>query len=196
VLGPIAGIFRSEREPTLVTDDSSDPRANADVDSDPDRDVGADLEPDTDPESDADPAVRARVGVLEAHAETVETVLRCADAVAESWDADSTADGDAVAEALRGELEAVGAWARLPDVLAGATRAAGFSLAADPVADPPYVVATSRGPMLRATVSDGRLVVLLQVFAVERDSPQFERDSTRYVRGPTTPADAVRASFE
>ena len=138
--------------------------------------------------SDSAPASRARRYVLESHAETVETVLRCADAVAERWDGDSTTDPTSVADPLRAQLDAAGAWERLPDVLAGATREAGFSLSAPPVADPPYVTATSRGPMLRATVSAGRLVVLLRAFEVERGP-------TRYVRGPTDPADAVRASF-
>ena len=136
-----------------------------------------------------DPASRARRYVLESRAETVETVLRCADAVAAEWDRDSTTDPSEVADPLRAKLDAAGAWARLPDVLAGATRAAGFSLPASPVADPPYVTATSRGPMLRATVSAGRLVVLLQAFEVRREP-------TRYVRGPATLADAIRTRFE
>lgn len=137
-----------------------------------------------------DPARRAREFVLDSRAETVETVLRCADAVADRWDGSAATDGTEVADALRAELEAAGAWERLPDLLAGAVRAAGRSLSATPVADPPYVAATSRGPVLRATLSEGRLVVLLRAFEVERGDP------TRYVRGPTTPADAVRTAFK
>lgn len=136
-----------------------------------------------------DPASRARRYVLEAHEETVETVLRCADAVADEWDEGWTTDRSEVADPLRAELEAAGAWARLPDVLAGATRAAGSSLSAPPVADPPYVAATSRGPMLRATVPAGRLVVLLRAFEVEREP-------TRYVRGATATEEAVQVRFE
>ena len=145
-------------------------------------------------------AVRAREYVLDFHADIVETVLQCADAVADGWDDTCTPDdngrattdpGD-VADPLRAELEASGAWARLPDVLAGAVRAAGYSLSASPVADPPYVAATSCGPMLRATVSDGRLVVLLQVFEIER----ADGDRTLYVRGSGTPTDVVNVTFE
>ena len=143
-------------------------------------------------------AVRAREYVLDSHADIVETVLQCADAVASNWelapsayDGRATTDPSEVADPLRAELEASGAWARLPDVLAGAVRAAGYSLSASPVADPPYVAATSLGPMLRATVSDGRLVVLLQVFEIER----ADGDRTLYVRGSETPTDVVKVTF-
>ncbi|WP_137286245.1 hypothetical protein [Halorussus salinisoli] len=138
-----------------------------------------------------DPADDASAYVLESHAETVELVLRGADAVAVTWDADWTTDPTEVADSLRAGLDAAGVWARLPDVLAGAVRAAGYSLSAPPVADPPYVAATSRGPMLRATLSDGRLVICLQVFEIERAD-----DAPRYRRGPTTPVDAVHATFK
>lgn len=154
-----------------------------------DDDSGFDPEAGPDTDSEAGPASLARRYVLESHEETVETVLRCADAVAEEWDGDWTADRSAVADPLREELEAEGAWARLPDVLAGATRAAGYSLSASPVADPPYVAATSRGPMLRATAPAGRLVVLIRAFEVTREP-------TRYVRGATAPEAAVRTSFK
>jgi hypothetical protein len=110
--------------------------------------------------------------------------------VVETWDRDATADPDSVAEPLRDELESAGAWERLPDVLAGAVRATDHSLSATPVAAPPYVTVTSRGPMLRATLEAGRLVLLLQAFDVKRGRP------TRYVRGPSTPEAAVRASFK
>lgn len=138
----------------------------------------------------SDPATRAEEHVLDAHAGTVESVLRCADAVAADWDGPATTDRDAVAGPLRRELESAGAWARLPAVLAGAVEAAGFSLPATPVADPPYVAVTSRGPVLRATVSAGRLVVLLQAFGVERG------ETVRYVRGPETPEAAVHATLK
>jgi hypothetical protein len=137
-------------------------------------------------------AEQTREAVLDAHRGVVETVLRRADAVAAAWDGDSTADRSEVADPLRRELDAGGAWSVLPEVLADAVRATGRSLSASPVAAPPYVAATSRGPMLRATLPDGRLVVLLQAFAVERDSD----GSARYRRGPTTPTEAVRATFK
>lgn len=141
-------------------------------------------------------ARRARRFVRDDCRATVEAVLACADAVAEAWDGRTTTDPGAVAGPLRDELEAAGVWTRLPDVLAGAVDAAGCSASASPVADPPYVVATSRGPMLRATVDgerpgtdERRLVVLVRAFAVERDP-------VRYARGPATPDAAVCATFK
>lgn len=136
-----------------------------------------------------DPAASAREFVLDAHADTVEAVLRHGSAVLRKRDDSPATDGTALAGALRIRLEAAGVWARLPDILVGAVDAAGYSLSARPVADPPYVVATSRGPMLRATLSDGRLVVLFGTFAVERGDPN------RYVRGPRSPGDAVRTTW-
>jgi hypothetical protein len=144
------------------------------------------------PAAVTDPAARAREFVLDNHRGTVETVLACADRVAEKWDGRTTTDRTAVTDPLRVELDARGVWGDLPDLLAGAIRAADYSLSAPPVADSPYVAATSRGPMLRATVSGGRLVVLLCAFEVERT----DGGSARYVRGPTTPADAVQVTFE
>ncbi|NHN61555.1 MULTISPECIES: hypothetical protein [Halorussus] len=141
---------------------------------------------------DATPAALARERVLDSHRETVGTVLRCADAVADSWDGGSTADPAALADPLRAGLDAAGAWRRLPEALADAVDATGESLSAHPVAAPPYVVATSRGPMLRATLSEGRLVVLLRAFEIER----APNEPPRYRRGPQSPADAVRATFK
>jgi hypothetical protein len=139
-----------------------------------------------------DPAESAREYVLESYAETVETALECADSVADEWDGEAATRRNAVADALRAELQASGAWADLPDILAGAVRAAGGSLSATPVAAPPYVVATSRGPMLRATLDGGRLVVLFHVF----DVADGDEAAIRYARGATTPAEAVRAKFK
>lgn len=136
-----------------------------------------------------DPAALARRRVLDAHAETVEAVLDCADSVADSWDGPATTDPEEVTAPLRAELDARGVWARLPDVLADAVGAAGFSLPASPVAAPPYVAATSRGPVLRATLPEGRLVLVVRAFAVERDP-------TRYVRGATAVPTAVCATFK
>lgn len=137
----------------------------------------------------SDPATRAREHVLDVHTGTVEAVLRCADAVAADWAGEATADPSAVADPLRSALDAAGVLAALPEVLAGAVRAAGFSLPAAPVAAPPYVAVTSRGPVLRATVSAGRLVAVVAAFDVERDP-------TRYVRGPADPERAVQVAFK
>lgn len=148
-----------------------------------------------------DPVRRARDHVLESRAETAAAVLECADGVVAEREGDATASPESVgeprsvADSLRAELEAEGIWSQLPDVLAGAVRATGRSLSATPVAAPPYVVATSRGPMLRATLDGGRLVILFHVFDVA-GGDGANGPPTEYVRSATTPAEAVRAKFK
>lgn len=127
--------------------------------------------------------------LLSEHAALVRATSDCADAVVADW-SDGVADGRAaVVGPLEAELRARGVLAALPAVLAGAVDAAGYRLRSRPVAAPPYVVVTSLGPVLRATVEDGRLVVTFQVFDVEHESTR------RYVRSATTPAEIVSVSF-
>ena len=132
----------------------------------------------------------AREHVLAEHADLVGTVIDCADAVAAGWDGGSTAERRKVVPPLRAALDRSGATDRLPGLLAGAVRAAGFDLAAPPVAAPPYVAATSRGPVCRATVGSGRMVVTLAVFGIERG------DRVRYRRIGGTPGEVVRVAFK
>lgn len=138
---------------------------------------------------DVDVPTVVRSYLLSEHAELLETASDCADAVAAGWDGESTTDRDAVAGPLATTLRRAGVLERLPSVLASAVDAAGYQLRAEPVAAPPYVVVTSTGPVLRATLADGRLVVSLRLFAVER------RDERRYVRGPRDPEDVVDVAF-
>lgn len=129
-----------------------------------------------------DPAA-VRDAILADHGDTVESVLACADAVAAGFDGPPT-DGRELATALEGTMTDADVLARLPDVLLTAVDAADGTLSASPVAAPPYVAVTSRGPVLRATLADRRLVVTIGAFAVER-RPR------RYARGPSDPAAAV-----
>lgn len=108
------------------------------------------------------------------HADVVAAVETCADAVGDSWPGERVADASAVTDPLADCLETAGVLDSLPGVLAGAVAAAGGDLAAEPVAAPPYVVVTSRGPLLRATVGDDRLVVRFPVFRVT-DAGRYER---------------------
>lgn len=116
------------------------------------------------------------------HSALVATVERCADRVVDGWPDAVAADRTAVVEPLSEALDAAGVLDRFPGVLADAVDAAGYEPAAEPVAAPPYVVVTSRGPLLRATVADGRLLVRFDVFVVERTG-----DGTRYRRAPGDP---------
>lgn len=130
----------------------------------------------------SDVPTTVRSYLLAEHRTVLDTASDCADAVAAGWDGESTTDRDAVTGPLEATLRRSGVLGQLPAVLAGAVDAAGYQLRAEPVAAPPYVVVTSTGPVLRATVSDGRLVVSLRLFEVQRGTER------RYLRGPSEPS--------
>jgi len=122
-------------------------------------------------------AAAARERVLAEYADVVAAVGESADAVERAAEGGSGAgfeDGAVVADALRSALAERGVLGRLPGVLAAAVEAAGGALAAEPVAAPPYVAVTSRGPVLRATLDGGRLVVELRAFRLT-DRNRYER---------------------
>ncbi|WIV65943.1 hypothetical protein [Natrialbaceae archaeon AArc-T1-2] len=118
----------------------------------------------------------ARRRIEREHEDVLEAVDACADAVAASWNREATSDRTAVVDPFQTVLEKRGVASRLPRVLADAVDATGHALSASPVPAPPYVVVTSRGPVLRATIGPGRLVIRLDVFEVVRGEP------TRYRR--------------
>lgn len=119
-----------------------------------------------------------RAYLLSTHRDLIEGVLACADEVA------GPADG--LDNRLRACLQERSRLHRLPDVLRGAVEAAGRELRAQPVAAPPYVVVTSVGPILRATLDDGRLVVGVRA---------FRREDGAYVRSAETPEEALVVEF-
>jgi hypothetical protein len=132
-------------------------------------------------------AVRAHL--LGERRSTVAATLACADHVAGTWGAEGTTDRAAVTEPFERLLEETGVLARYPTVLAECVAAAGKTLSARPIAAPPYVVVTSTGVILRATLDGGRLVVGIEAFAVERDT------TTRYVRAASEPERAVSVAW-
>ncbi|WP_290818698.1 hypothetical protein [Halovivax sp.] len=124
--------------------------------------------------SELDSAVTAHV--RESHADVISAVDRCADAVAASWDGRRATAREEVSDPLRAALREAGVLDRLPHVLADVVGAIGHEIPASPVAAPPYVVVTSRGPMLRATIEPGRLVVRLDAFDVRPEpGARYER---------------------
>lgn len=124
----------------------------------------------------------ARSRLLSAHEAVANGVLQAADAVADEWPEEWTTSRAAIVAPFRDELSRRGVLKHFPDVLSDAVRAAGYTVQATPVPAPPYVIVTSRGPILRATVRDGRLVVAYRVFEIERTKPP------RYYRcGKTAP---------
>jgi hypothetical protein len=131
----------------------------------------------------------AREYVLDTHEELLETILVCADGVAKSWDSGATTERRAVVVPFESALDGSGVTDRLPTVLVGAVHALGEELPADPVPAPPYVAITSLGPVLRATLDSGRLVITIYAFDIERGP-------TRYVRRPADPTDALTVELK
>lgn len=100
-----------------------------------------------------------------------------ADAVADGW-REPPGERAAVVRPLSEALVEAGLTNRYPAMLVDAVESLGRSLPAPPVAAPPYVVITGTGPVLRASLPSGRLVVRLAVFAVERDPKRYVRRGT------------------
>lgn len=151
--------------------------------------------------ADPDPAPVVREQLLAEVPETLAAVLEVADTVAAEWPelADgrrATPERDAVVPVLRATLEESGLLRALTGLLEMAAEAAGYDLAAQPVAAPPYVAITSTGPVLRATVADGRLVVSIDCFEVVRGVDLGGKNGVAYARTAATPADALSVSFE
>ncbi|WP_092903672.1 hypothetical protein [Halostagnicola kamekurae] len=122
------------------------------------------------------PVRACRRRVQREHESIVDGIDYCADAVSESWDDDSVADRRHVVEPMQSALESAGILERLPVVLSDAVEAAGYELPATPVASPPYVVLTSRGPLCRATVEPGRILIRFDAFSVSRTpEPVYRR---------------------
>lgn len=119
------------------------------------------------PVSDAERRIRRHVE--REHRNVVDGIDACAAAVERSLSDDRRRDGAAIRAALRAELERAGLRQRLSTVLDASLRATSFELPAELVPAPPYVVVTSRGPMLRATLDSGRIVIRFDVFEVDRD---------------------------
>ncbi|CQR49713.1 MULTISPECIES: hypothetical protein [Haloferax] len=114
-------------------------------------------------------AAEEAVRVLRDDHERLLTVVgQCAIAVAAEWDGDSVTDRERVVPPFRRALDGSGALSRLPRALADAVTATGRPMAAPPVAAPPYVVVTGEGVVLRATLGEERLVMLLRAFEVVR----------------------------
>lgn len=119
-------------------------------------------------------AVRSRL--LDEHRGVLQRALACADAVAAGWDGESTENRDAVAGPYETVLRKAGLLESLLGALVEAMEFADEQLAAQPVADVPYVAVTAEGVILRGPIPDGRIVVTLQT---------FEREP--YRRGPGLP---------
>jgi hypothetical protein len=127
--------------------------------------------------------VAVREHVRAEHRETVAAVLAAADEAATTLEEPA---GRAPLVAAMDDRLGDGVSADLVALLRAAVDAADRELQAEPVPAPPYLVVTARGPLVRATLADARLVVLVRA---------FEREGGGYVRADVAPEDAVEVSF-
>ncbi|MGM0606671.1 MAG: hypothetical protein ACQETB_13500, partial [Halobacteriota archaeon] len=121
---------------------------------------------------------------LHAHGETISAIERCADALVSEWDRDDcgrpyTTDRSAIIQQLPAVLDRAGVPAALCELLVDVTGAIGADLPATPTPTPPYVVVSSTGPMVRATIPAGRLVVQFELFAIDRSDGEVRFVRTR-----------------
>ena len=133
---------------------------------------------------------RLEAHLRRAHGDVLETIGDCADATAAGFETTregrpATTDPDRITGPLRASLDRAGVLEALPAVLSDLVAAADAELSAPPVAAPPYVVVTSRGPVLRATLPAGRLVVSIRLFEPRRtDADVHYVRCTRVAGGP------------
>ena len=121
-----------------------------------------------------------RTRLREAHRETLQSVIDAGRSVATAWPTDVVQESGAVTEPLEHLLRERGLAEDLIEMLQTGTAAMDETVQGRPIPAPPYLVITSRGPVCRGTVSDGRrLVVVLELFAVRRAPTRYQfRDPT------------------
>lgn len=137
----------------------------------------------------SDPTGTVTERLRTAHRDVLAGVVAAAGAVVDGWDGETTSNRAAVVGPLRAALADAGLLERFTDVLADCVRAIDREPPAEIVASPPYIVITSVGPVLRATLPDGRLVATLRAFVVDREA------GVRYRRGPTDPEAVPEVTF-
>lgn len=116
--------------------------------------------------------------ITEEHATVLSKIVACADTVTASWSTETVTERAAVVDPLEACLDDGDILTALPAVLETGATALESTLLADPVPAPPYVIVTSRGPVLRGTLPDRRLVITVAVFAVEPGDPVRYRRRT------------------
>lgn len=121
-----------------------------------------------------------RTRLLESHREILQSVIHAGRSVATAWPTDDVQESGAVTEPLEHLLREQGLAADLLGMLQTGTAVMGETVQGRPIPAPPYLVITSRGPICRGTLSDGRrLVVALELFAVRRSPTRYRfRDPT------------------
>jgi hypothetical protein len=122
--------------------------------------------------SPTETATREAIG--DSHQETLAAAVDAGRTVARAWPDETVSDADAVADPLERVLWERELPADLLAMLGTGAAAVDASIRGSPVPAPPYLAVTSRGPVCRATLSDGRrLVVESVLFDVERRPPRY-----------------------
>ena len=118
------------------------------------------------------------------HAETIEIMNRCADSITLGWQTDAdgvlfTTKKEKITQQLPIVFDRAGIHTQLRTMLVDLVDTLGEPLSVTPVAAPPYVVVGSTGPIIRAALSIGRLVVTFQLFTIVKHTTHV-----RYKRLP------------
>lgn len=98
------------------------------------------------------------------HEPVLSAVEAAGHAASADWPATGVADGARARAALRAEIDARDIGSNLVSLLCGAATVVDEPLDQNPVPAPPYVVVTSSGVLLRATLEACRLLIELRVF--------------------------------
>jgi hypothetical protein len=118
---------------------------------------------------------KARQQILSEHSETVTAVIETAERVATAIDDWPVFDPKQIRLPLERLLEDRGLLEPLLGVLQTSASALDAEIRGQPVASPPYLAVTSTGVVCRATLSDGRrLVVELMLFEVETRPRRYQ----------------------
>lgn len=112
---------------------------------------------------------QAEQAVLSRHRDTIEASIEIARQVTATWPGDTVQDSAQVVAPLDDYLDAASLLPSLLDLLPTVVDTLDGKLQGSPVPAPPYLVVTSRGPLCRGTLTDGRRVIVrLDLFAVSR----------------------------
>lgn len=111
---------------------------------------------------------RIRRRLLAAHSETISDTVDTGAAVADTIEEWPVTDADTIRAPLERLLRDRGLRTPLLATLETGAEAIGEEVRGAPVTAPPYFVVTSRGPLCRGTLADGRrLVIAFELFEVE-----------------------------
>ncbi len=106
-------------------------------------------------------------------------VADAADAVSDAWDGSETTNRAAAVDRLAARLRETNTAGRLVEIAPLVARTCGTTLPAEPVPEPPYYVVTGEGPLIRVSLPDCdvRVLVALVVFRVSSgtERPRYSR---------------------